>query len=119
MRTAAAVLIAGLLATLVDNFAASRLFGADFMGLNQTYGRFGVALAGAALLPAIISIFGPILGALAGFVTLAGGAALLAKLVFNYTAPMETVLVLTSIYAVTAIFIYLAIAGPRTRAREA
>lgn len=112
MRMVIAVVIAGVIATLVDNFAAARLFGADFAALTQKYGRFGVALGGAALLPLIFRSFGAVLGAAAAFLTLAGGAAALAKTVFGYAAPIETVLILTSIYAVTAIFVYLAIAGP-------
>ncbi|MEO1330294.1 MAG: hypothetical protein AAFW46_11580 [Pseudomonadota bacterium] len=117
MRILMAVLVAGVVATLIDNFAAARLFGADFMALTQKFGRFGVALGGAALLPLIFGALGPVLGAPAAFLALAGGAAALAKTVFGYAAPIETVLILTSIYAVTAIFIYLAIAGPGPRAR--
>lgn len=111
MRTVVAVILAGLIASLVDNFAAWRLFKQDFAELAQTYGRYVVAIAGAALLPWIFSLFGAILGALVAFVVLAGGTAFLALAAFSDIAPLHVIAVSTSIYAVTAIFVYLTVMG--------
>lgn len=116
MRTVIAVVAAGLIATLVDNFAAWRLFGEDFEVLSKTTGRYVVAIAGAALLPFIFRMCGAVLGALAAYIILAGGTAFLAMAAFSDIAPPHVIFVSTSIYAVTAIFVFLMIAsggGPR------
>ena len=112
MRSIFAVVLAGLVATMVDNFAAWRLFQQDFAELSQTYGRYVVAITGAALLPWIFAAFGVVLGALIAFVVLAGGTALLALAAFSDIAPLHVIAVSTSIYAVTAIFVYLSVMAP-------
>lgn len=109
-KTVIAVLVAGIGATLIDNLAAQLLFGLDFMKLTtQAPGRFGVALAGAALLPFLLGAVRGAAGYVVSAVVLAVGAAVLAKLVFGYGAPWPTVLTLTSIYAVSAIVLYKAL----------
>lgn len=118
MRRLLAVIAAGLIATLVDNFAAWRLFGEDFVEISQTWGRYVVAIGGAALLPPIFGACGAILGALVAFLILAGGTAFLAVSAFSEIAPLSVILVSTSIYAVTAIFVYLSIDTARSRATE-
>lgn len=105
--TLIAVIVAGVAATLIDNAAAALLFGADFVALTvERPGRFLVALGGAALLPFLLGLLeGPARYVLA-FAALALGAAVLAKTVFGYAAPWPNVLLLTSVYAVSAILIY-------------
>lgn len=107
MRIVLAVVVAGVVATLVDNAAAAALFGADFLALSAGKpGRFGVAIAGAALLPLLFARFRGLAGLAIAYLVLTLGAAALAKGVFGYGAPWPNVLLLTSIYAVTAIVVY-------------
>ena len=111
-KTLLAVLIAGIGATLIDNLAAMALFGLDFIALTvERPGRFAIGIAGAALLPLIFSAVKGAPGLIVSVVVLAGGAAALAKLVFGYAAPLPNVLVLTTIYAVSAIVIFGAVRG--------
>ena len=111
-RTLLAVLIAGVGATLIDNLAAMALFGLDFTALTlEKPGRFAVGVAGAALLPLIFGALKGAAGIVVGLIVLAAGPALLAKTVFGYAAPWPNVLMLTSIYAVSAVVIFGGVRG--------
>ncbi|MBX2853447.1 MAG: hypothetical protein KTR21_00570 [Rhodobacteraceae bacterium] len=111
-KTLLAVLIAGIGATLIDNLAAMALFGLDFIALTvDRPGRFVIGIAGAALLPFIFAALKGASGLIVGLVVLAGGAAALAKGVFGYAAPLPNVLLLTTIYAVSAIVIFGMVRG--------
>lgn len=107
-RTLIAVLLAGIVGTIVNSLAAAAVVGAPLAALLTRWGGYVVAILVAALLPVI---YARMAGAAAHAVAVAALTiipSLLAKFVFGIGAPWGIVLILNAVYAVAAILTYLA-----------
>jgi glucan phosphoethanolaminetransferase (alkaline phosphatase superfamily) len=107
--TILAVIIAGVAGTLANSAVVAALTPNTFGPLATSPGRLGVAVAVAALLPALYALTSGAGAAVAAIVALTLIPSLLAKFVFGIGAPWSFVLGVNAVYAVTAWVVYLGI----------
>jgi hypothetical protein len=122
VRLILAVIVAGVVGTVVNSAVAALLTGHAFLPLAVSPGRNAVAIAVAVLLPLIYAGTSGIPAAILAVVALTVIPSILAKLVFGIAAPWPFVLGVNAVYAVAAWAVYLAIAqtgfkNPARRAR--
>lgn len=117
VRILLAVVVAGILGTLANSVVVAALTPNEFVPLALSYGRNGVAILVALLLPAIYAGMSGIGAALVSIAALTVVPSVLAKTVFGVGAPWPFVLGVNAVYAVAAWAVYLAIAGRTTAAR--
>ena len=112
MRIGVAVLLAAVVGTLVNAFAAALVVSPDKIALALVPGRYLVAIGLCALLPPLAAIASGWRFALLGAAVLTLGASLLAKLAFGAGASWTLVLSLNAVFAVAAVASYgLAVRG--------
>lgn len=112
-----AVVIAGIVGTLLNAFAASIVISPDKIGFALVPGRYAVAIAVAALLPFVYAackgkISWPLAMALLTVIP-----SLIAKLVFGAGAPWTLVLSLNAVYALGATIAYALVTGQLSQAK--
>jgi len=117
-RTVVAVVLAGIAGTLINTLAIAAVLGADKLALALAPGRYGVAIAVAALIPAALALIERRAALVVAGLLLTVIPSLLAKLVFGSGAPWGLVFALNAVYAVAAIVVYLAAAGGGKAARR-
>ena len=106
MRIGVAVLLAGVVGTLVNALAAALVVSPDKIAFALVPGRYLVAIGLCAALPLLAQVAGGWRFALLAVVFLTLGASLLAKLVFGAGAPWALVLTLNAVFAVAAVASY-------------
>lgn len=111
LRTALAVLTAGVAGTLANAAAAALIVSPALWILVRAPGRYAVATALALALPVIYRLRPGAWGALAALVFLTVAPTLLNKLAFGSLAAWHVVLALNFVYALTALVTYRLVAG--------
>ncbi|MCG8547316.1 MAG: hypothetical protein MJE12_24220 [Alphaproteobacteria bacterium] len=112
MRSIVAAVAAGIAGTVVNAFAVAAVVSTDKLSLALVPGRYAIGIALCLVLPLLHSVLSvrAFYAFAAAFLTL--GASLLAKFVFLATAPWGAVLGFNLVYALAAIVVFRAIAGP-------
>ena len=113
LRTAVAVVLAGVAGTLANALAAVVFVNPALWPLALAPGRYAIAVLLAAVVPLIYRLLPGAWGAglALGFLTLA--PSLLNKLVFAGVAAWPVVLALNFVYALAALVVYRLVAGSR------
>lgn len=105
-KTVLAVVSAGAVGTLANAAAAALLISSDKLALATVPGRYGVAIAVAALLPFVLRAVRGVVGMVLALVLLTAVPSLIAKFVLAAGAPWAMVLLLNGVYAVAAIAVF-------------
>lgn len=115
VRLVVAVIVAGILGTIANAAVVAALTPKGFIALAISPGRTAVAIAVAALVPAVYAMTEGALAAIIALVALTVVPSLLAKLVLHIGAPWLFVLGVNAVYALAAWAVYrgLARAGSR------
>ena len=115
VRIILGVIIGGILGCIATGAAVALIAGGDFVGFITTWGKHGVSIAIAILLPIIFSATGRLSATILGIIALDLVAA--AVTVWIYGAPAwAPVLAFNAVYAVVATVVYAGIAGSHRRA---
>lgn len=108
------VIIGGILGCIATGAAVALIGGGDFVGFITTWGKYGVSIAIAILLPLIFSATGRLSAMVLGIIALDLVAA--AVTMWVYDGPgWATVLGFNAVYAVVATVVYAGIAGSHRR----
>ncbi len=106
IRLALFVILAGIAGTLANAFAASVVVAPGKLAMMYDPGRYGVAIAVAALIPVIYKLVSGKVGFIFAVIILTIVPSLLAKLYFGAGAPWDLVLRLNLVYAAVATALY-------------
>ena len=112
MRLIVAAVMAGIAGTVVNAFAVAAIVSADKLSLALVPGRYAVGIALCLVLPLLHSVLSSPMFYASTVAYLTLGASLLAKLVFLAAAPWSAVLGFNLVYALAALAVFRAIAGP-------
>ena len=109
-RSLIAVVVAGIVGTLVNTIAVALVVSPDRLALALVPGRYAVAIALCLALPLLARKVGGLKFFAIGTVWLTVAASVLAKLVFGVGAPWTMVLGFNLVYAIAAMATYHLIA---------
>lgn len=105
-RALIAVVIAGIVGTLVNTIAVALVVSADRLALALVPGRYAVAIALCLVLPLLARKLGGVGFFAIGALWLTAAASVFAKLVFGVGAPWAMVLGFNFVYAIAALLTY-------------
>ena len=108
------VIIGGILGCIATGAAVALIGGGDFVGFITTWGKYGVSIAIAILLPIIFSATGRLSATILGIIALDLVAAAVTIWFFDGPA-WGPVLAFNAVYAVVATVVYSGIAGSHRR----
>lgn len=109
------VIIGGILGCIATGAGVALFGGGDFVGFITAWGKYGVSIAIAILLPVIFLATGRLSAMILGIIALDLVASAVTMWVFD--GPDWSVLLgFNAIYAVVATIVYAVIAGPHRRA---
>ena len=118
VRCILAVVVAGIAGTIANSAVVAALTGSAFVPLAVSPGRNAVAIAVAALLPAIYARASGVAAAVIAIACMTVIPSLLARFVFGIDAPWSLVLAVNAVYAVSAWAVYRLIVRPDARPAE-